>query len=162
MRAPARVAVTAVLAVLLLGGAGCSTGPLHSIGRHFSARLTLDYCAVTVPTAEQAVHGAGVLVTVQPFDHDDLGAVFGVTPPRVARPRPSPTPGMQARSCLVVVRGSYPAGSVTGAGSESGRYALLLVRVKKPLLLRARVVANFDARQLTVIPVIPVSPVRPG
>lgn len=115
---------------------GCSGSPSYS-------RFTSDACAVTLPVAEAAVHRMGGLRVVRPFHRTEALRYFGVQPPPLPSPSPTPEPAEQPRACLVVWAGRYAPGSVVGAGQQSGRFVLVLVRVRQPAVLRVRVVATY-------------------
>jgi hypothetical protein len=123
-------------ACLALGAGGCS-------GSRSYTRFTPDACASTLPTAGTAVHGRGRLTTIRPFHRAELKRYFGITPSPVPTPSPSPTAPGQPRACLVVFRGPFAAGTVTGAEQQAGRFALVLVRVRSPHVLRVRLSDTF-------------------
>jgi hypothetical protein len=45
----------------------------------------------------------------------------------------------QPKTCLIVYRDSYSAGEIAAARASAGRYAILLIRVRHPLLIAALV-----------------------
>lgn len=134
-----RTAVGVGLAALGIAATGCS-------GSRSYSRFTSDACAATLPVAQAAVHGPGRLVAIRPFQRAELKRYFGITPrpaPGGNPPPANPAPTTQPRACLVVFRGVFAAESVAGAGQQAGRYALVLVRVRAPQVLRTRVTGSF-------------------
>jgi len=132
------------LGILLIGAAvaGCA-----SPGGGASGRADVARCAAVLPLAREVVHGEGVLTLVRPVDRKTVDAISGelgapdISPPRVHPTHPaSPnrTSPPLPRACLVVYRGDYPAGAVAGAPSEParGRYALIVLRVRHPSVVR--------------------------
>ena len=147
-RAGARSTIAGVLSVVVVGAQlGCS-GPRGGSSLH-SLTSQVNSCAVTLPIARAAVSRRGRLVTIHPLRRGQadriVRAVEGLSsrgssrPPTMAPPattqgvHPSP---LSAVACVVVYRGPYGRGEVAGAEQYRGHYALLIVRVRHPAVLR--------------------------
>ncbi len=127
----ARTRTACAAACLALAAGGCS-------GSRSYTRFTPDACASTLPAAGTAVHDRGHLTMIRPFHRSELKRYFGITPRPVPTSSRSPSAPGEPRACLVVFRGPFAAGTVTGAQQRAGRFALVLVRVRPPRVLRVR------------------------
>lgn len=140
-----RVAAAAGVAAVLVLGAGCA-GPRSGT----SATSDRGVCASVLPAARDAVHDRGQLVVVRPLRRGQAGRIIraaGGMP--LARPSPHPEPPGAAtssaqpgmpRSCLVVYRGDYPAGSIAASPAGHGRYAVIVLGVRHATVLRVLLV----------------------
>jgi len=133
--------------VLLVGAAVAACA---SPGGGASGRADVARCAAVLPLARDVVHGQGVLILVRPVDRKTVDAIAreaGVAAeptPRIhsAHPaRSNPTTLPLPRACLVVYEGDFPAGSIPTAlpRSARGRYALIVLRVRHPTVVRVLV-----------------------
>lgn len=120
-----------------------------------SAVTDVAGCAAVLPLARNAVHGHGQLVLVHSLgrrDADELYAELGAPPlppptppPGGGPPPPPPAADPLPKTCIVVYRGDYAVGSVTGAdagASASGHYALVVARVRHPVVYRVLLTAE--------------------
>jgi hypothetical protein len=116
-----------------------------------SATSGVSGCAAVLPLARSVVHDEGTLTDVRRISRnqaDALSRQLGVQPTAPPRPhpavpnlhRPVRSPGWP-HACLVVYRGNYPAGTIAGASppAVSGRYALIVLRVRHPAVNRVLV-----------------------
>jgi hypothetical protein len=147
-RAGARSTIAGVLSVVVLGAQmGCS-GPRGGSSLH-SLTSQVNSCAVTLPLARTTVSQRGRLVTIHPLRHGQADRIARTVEGLLSkRPSGSPTvappattrathaPPLSAVACVVVYRGPYRRGDVAGAEQQRGRYALLIVRVRHPAVLR--------------------------
>jgi hypothetical protein len=147
--ATSRTIVTALLsAVLASAQMGCS-GPRGGSSLH-SLTSQVNGCAVTLPIARAAVTRRGKLVTIHPLRRGQAAQIVRtVEGSEGRRPTGAPTsvptatgpathlPSLNVASCIVVYRGPYGRGAVEGARQQQGRYALMIVRVRHPAVLRA-------------------------
>jgi hypothetical protein len=111
-----------------------------------SATSNVSSCAAVLPLARNVVHEQGTLTVVRRISRDDADALsrkLGATPPAApstaARPRPHrPARPGWPKACLVVYRGNYPAGAISGASppAVAGHYALIVLRVRHPAVDR--------------------------
>lgn len=140
-----RVARSLFIAALAGALAGCSVPHAGN-----SATSDISGCAVVLPLARATVHGQGTLVLVHPLGpreegqlYRELGAPPQPTPPPGAPP-PPPDTGAAAqlpKTCIIVYQGDYRPGSVDGvATTASGKYALIVLRVRHPTVYRVLLV----------------------
>lgn len=141
-RTAGRAVAVIVGAVIVLSGCSVPRGG-------DSATSDIAGCAAVLPVAHDTVRGSGTLVLVHRLSSGDVSALYAAvgapppTPPvRTPSPRSAPpsTPaGTQKppKACLVVYQGDYRPGTVTGADpAQHGRYALIVARVRHPLVER--------------------------
>jgi hypothetical protein len=118
-----------------------------------SATTAVSGCAAVLPLARETVHDEGTLILVRRISRSDADALsreLGATPPLSSRSYPGPPgphppgPSRGPKVCLVVYRGSYPKGTITGASppAVAGRYALIVLRVRHPSLERVLVTSR--------------------
>ncbi|HEV7831597.1 MAG TPA: hypothetical protein VGP04_22735 [Pseudonocardiaceae bacterium] len=111
-----------------------------------SATSNVSSCAAVLPLARNVVHEQGTLTVVRRISRDDADALsrkLGATPPAAPSTAARPGPHRPARpgwpkACLVVYRGNYPAGAISGASppAVAGHYALIVLRVRHPAVDR--------------------------
>lgn len=138
-----RVTVCGASALCALGVLSACSGPRSGV----SFRSSVDVCAATLPYARMAVHGHGTLLHVRAIEKDDLqriaehfrfATVLDAPPPSAsASPITDPTPKRKPRTaCLVTFRGPFDASGVQSPrGEQSGRYAVAVVTVHKPMVV---------------------------
>lgn len=146
-RAPrSTVAAAALVAMVVgLGSSACSVprGGLTGVG-------DAGGCEAVLPLARNVVGGAGALVEVRRVNRtqiDTISRQAGVAPLPSTSPRrtpvspPSSQPPGQPKTCLVVYHGTYPPGAIPGATppATSGSYALIVLRVRHPSVVRVLV-----------------------
>jgi hypothetical protein len=116
-----------------------------------------NVCAAVLPAARAVVHERGRLVLVRPTRRQELVELFGAQVPTAPGGRPTgsvpptagPTPSRsvaQARACLIVYDGPYPAGVV--GTSPAGRYATIGISVRPVEVLGARTTDDRPPGQL--------------
>ena len=138
-----------VIACTLL--AACS-GPRSGA----SATTGVSGCAAVLPLARTIVHDEGTLTEVRRISRNDADALsrqLGVNPlappgSRIRLPNPHhPVRPGWPHACLVVYRGDYPLGTITGASppAVAGRYALIVLRVRHPSVDRILVTNTLPA-----------------
>ena len=145
-----RVITASVVALAVgVGQGGCSVPRGGN-----SATSEIAGCAAVLPLAHDTVHGVGALVVIHSLGRDDAAAIYrelgapplpAPPPPSPAVPPPAPPAGGQKppKTCVVVYQGDYRPGSVTGADpAATGRYALIIVRVRHPVVDRVLLVAD--------------------
>ncbi len=119
--------------------AGCS-GP-HAGAPYRSVNQDVGSCAAALPLARDSVGDGGTLVAIHPLREGQAEAITqaaGKTP----APRPSPraqppTTEMEPKNpgtCVIAYRGPFRAGQVPLAPRDAGRYAVLIVRVRHPVV----------------------------
>ena len=119
--------------------AGCS-GP-HAGAPYRSVNQDVGSCAAALPLARDSVGNRGTLVAIHPLREGQAEAITkaaGKTP----APRPSPraqppTTEMEPKNpgtCVIAYRGPYRAGQLPLAPRDAGRYAVLIVRVRHPVV----------------------------
>lgn len=148
-----RRALVAGVAAVCVVAAACS-GPRSGV----SAINDVSGCAAVLPLANSIVHDEGRLTLIRWIskrDADALSRKLGVPPPASPRPptqpRRRPHPRLPrvhhrwAKTCLVVYQGNYPQGTIAGASppAVSGRYALLVLRVRHPAVEQILVTDRF-------------------
>jgi hypothetical protein len=137
-----RVAAVSGLAIAFTLVAACS-GPRSGA----SATSEVSGCAAVLPLARDIVHDQGTLTLVRRIkqaDADALSRRLGANPPTPQPSPPRPHPSVRSgwpRSCLVVYRGDYPAGTIAGASppAVAGHYVLIVLHVRHPLVERVLV-----------------------
>ena len=138
-----------VIACTLL--AACS-GPRSGA----SATTGVSGCAAVLPLARTVVHDEGTLTEVRRISRNDADALsrqLGVNPlappgSRIGLPNPHhPVRPGWPHACLVVYRGDYPLGTITGASppAVAGRYALIVLRIRHPSVERILVTDHLPA-----------------
>jgi hypothetical protein len=140
-------AVCGLAALVVLAMDGCA-----SPGGGASAHNDVARCAAVLPLARDVVHGQGTLTLVRPVDRGDVDALTqqaGAVPPPPSGPPGERTPKPSVaqagpplpKACLVVYRGSYPAGSIPHSlpAGASGQFALVIVKVRHPAVYRVLV-----------------------
>jgi hypothetical protein len=144
----------AAVAGLVIAGtltAACS-GPRSGA----SATGAVSGCAAVLPLARSIVHDEGTLTEVRRISRNEADALsrqLGVNPAAPVRPHVGqPTPHRPVRpgwphACLVVYRGSYPVGTIAGASPPAvgGHYALIVLRVRHPLVERILITDHLPA-----------------
>ncbi len=116
--------------------AGCS-GP-HAGAPYRSVNQDVGSCAAALPLARDSVGDRGTLVAIHPLRKEQAEAITraaGKTP----APRPSPraqppTPEKGPGACVIAYRGPYRAGQLPLAPRDAGRYAVLIMRVRHPVV----------------------------
>lgn len=152
MRKKTTTALAGGLPLLVLSTViGCS-GPRGGSSLH-SLTSQVNSCAATLPLARTTVSGRGRLVVIHPLRRGQADNIVRTVErlTKQARPRPGPTPvattapvhppgphppTLSATACVVVYRGPYQRAQVAGVAQEHGRYALLIIRVRHPAVLR--------------------------
>ena len=135
-RRPATVAGLMIAFILTVACSGPRSGA--------SATGGVAGCAAVLPLAHSIVHDEGTLTMVRRIgrkDADALSRKLGAEPPPAhTDPRHPVRPGWP-KSCLVVYRGDYPAGTIAGASSPAvaGHYVLMVLRVRHPSIDRVLV-----------------------
>ena len=149
-RRAARCASAVLLGLLTLSG--CA-----SPGGGASAHNDVDRCAAVLPMARDVVHGHGTLTLVRPINQAGTAQITAQvtgTPPTTPTARPPHSASAHAlkqrrppKTCLIVYRGDYPAGSLAGSvpPGAGGHYALILLRVRHPVVDRVLVADTLPA-----------------
>lgn len=145
-----RRALVAGVAAVCVVAAACS-GPRSGA----SALTDVSSCVAVLPLANHIVHDEGTLTEIRLInkrDADALSQKLGVPlPPQTHPPQTHPqfrwprTHHRWGKACLVVYHGNYPPGTIAGASppAVSGRYALLVLRVRHPSVERILVTDRF-------------------
>ena len=108
-------------------------------------------CAVALPVARAAVSHRGRLVVIHPLRKGQADKIVLAILGRAAKARGASRPKVaisprlgaaavakiKGATCIIVYRGHYRPGEVPGTGQQQGQYALMIVRVRHPAVLRA-------------------------
>lgn len=92
-----------------------------------------DVCVSALPTAFDAVHEQGSLVSVHRLREP------------VTRLFPPPATAPEGVICIFIFKGPYAPGSVTGT-TAGGRYALLAVTTTHPRVVQVRMLSRLRSR----------------
>jgi hypothetical protein len=116
------------LAVICIVAAGCGGG---GGARGGVAINSSDSCVGTLPLAFRTVHNQGKLVRVHRLrrgQSTDIVRRLGV---------PAADPRLrEARRCIVIYRGTYTRKQFAQAVGERGRYAVLIMKIRRPQVIR--------------------------
>jgi len=139
------------LGLLAAALGGCS-GP-HAGAPYRSVKEDIGSCAAVLPLARDSVGDRGTLVAIHPLRKGQADAITraaGQSPsPRPSRSAAPPAPTGTPRSsgapkspgaCVVAYRGPYLAGQLPSAPRDAGRYAVLILRVRHPVVRQLLVV----------------------
>ena len=119
--------------------AGCS-GP-HAGAPYRSVNQDVGSCAAVLPLAHDSVGDRGTLVAIHPLRKGQAEAITQAAR-KTPAPRPSPrahppTPEKKPKgpgTCVIAYRGPYRAGQLPLAPRDAGRYAVLIMRVRHPVV----------------------------
>ncbi len=118
--------------VLLMLLTGC-VGPHGGVGDRLVER-DVDACAAVLPLALQSVGGRGRLVAIRPLRKGEDSAILREAGIQTS-PLPTPDPvktSKETKGCAIAYQGSYDAARLKGAFGGTGRFAVVLVRVRHP------------------------------
>ena len=143
-----RILVGRTPATLLLLGAVLLSAMACSVPRGGNSPVSdISGCATVLPLARDAVHGRGTLVLVKnlgPREEGELYRELGGPPqptPPPGAPPPPPDDSKLPKTCIIGYDGDYPPGSVDDVDdTATGRYALIVLRVRKPTIYRVMLV----------------------
>jgi hypothetical protein len=89
-----------------------------------------DSCVGTLPLAFRTVHNRGELVRVHRLRRGQSTHILRGLGVPAANPRPH-----EARRCIVIYRGSYTRKQFAQAVGERGRYAVLIMKIRRPRVI---------------------------
>jgi len=123
-----------VAALILFAAAGTLAG---CGAPHAGRSAAVGPCAQVLPLASATVHRHGRLTLAKVLSGSRRRALLAAAPHSTGT-----TVGRrihQPKTCLIVYRDSYRPGEIAAARAAAGRYAILLIRVRHPLLIVALV-----------------------